>query len=36
MSKNEKLGIVWPEKEEKENPWILKVTILWTFLAKIH
>jgi hypothetical protein len=26
MSKNEKLGIVWPKKEEKENPWILKVT----------
>jgi hypothetical protein len=25
MSKNEKLEIVWPEKEEKEKPRILKV-----------
>jgi hypothetical protein len=31
MSKNEKLEIVWPEKEEKEKPRILKVTNLCTF-----
>jgi hypothetical protein len=26
MSKNEKLGIVWPEKEEKRNPLVFSNT----------